>query len=118
MWEDLRTILYQTRPLAVQYSIRGRIQKNDEPAHLHQVRDKWLKFGLNLPITRDYVKFALHRTGNAEEILNEMGDHFDTNALSGDGILKMLEAIIQETLIKLNEPSQKEKRVKRELKRF
>ncbi|UCG01852.1 MAG: hypothetical protein JSW11_19880 [Candidatus Heimdallarchaeota archaeon] len=118
VWEDLRTVLYQTRPLAVQYSARGRIKKDDDSAHLSQVRDKWRKFGLNLPITPEDIKFALHRTANAEELLKEMGDRFDTNALSGDGILKMLESITQETLIKLTQPIQKEKRVKRELKRF
>lgn len=119
VWEDFRTLLYQTRPLAVQYSVGGRVKhQDDESAHFKRVRDEWNKFRLNLPITTENIRFALHRTGNAEELLNEMGDRFDTNALSGDGILKMLESIIQETLKKLKGPSQKEKRVKHELKRF
>ncbi len=119
VWEDLRTVLYQSRPLAVQYSVGGKIkQQDDESAHLRRVRDKWCKFGLNLPITTEDIRFALHRTANAEELLNEMGNRFDTNALSGDGVLQMLESIIQETLTKLKEPSRKERRVKRELKRF
>ncbi|MFW9903418.1 MAG: hypothetical protein ACFFFH_03735 [Candidatus Thorarchaeota archaeon] len=119
VWEDFRTMLYQTRPLAVQYSVGGRIkQQNDESAHLERVRDKWHYFGLNLPITTEDIRFALHRTGNAEELLNEMGNHFDTNALSGDGILKVLDYIIQETLKKTKDPSQRKRTVKRELKRF
>jgi GTPase SAR1 family protein len=119
VWEDLRTLLYQTRPLAIQYSVGGRIKhQNGEPAHLSRVRDKWFEFGLNLPITSEYTKFALRRTANAEELLAEMGDRFNTNALSGAGVLKMLDFIIQETLKILKGPNQKERRAKRELKRF
>ncbi|MFX1515780.1 MAG: hypothetical protein ACFFC6_05680 [Promethearchaeota archaeon] len=118
VWEDFRTVLYQTRPLAVQYSGGSIKQQNDESAHVRSIRDKWKKYGLRMPITPEDLRFALHRTGNAEELLNEMGDRFDTNALSGDGILEMLESIIQETLRKLKDTNQKERRVKRELKRF
>ncbi|MFX1507586.1 MAG: hypothetical protein ACFFDC_15990 [Promethearchaeota archaeon] len=119
VWEDLRTALYQTRPLAIQYSAGGRIKEyDDESAHINQVRDKWHKFGLSLPITSEDIKFALHRTAKAEELLVEMGDRFDTNALSGYGILKMLESILQETLKKLKDPIQRKRTAKRELKRF
>jgi hypothetical protein len=115
VWDDLRTALYQTRPLAVQYSVG---EHDDESAHLNQVRERWHKFGLNLPITSEDINFALHRTANAEELLMEMGDRFDTNALSGYGILQMLESIIQETLKKLKDPGQRKRTVKRELKKF
>ena len=119
VWEDLRTVLYQTRPLAIQYSVVGRIKEHDdESAHINQVRNKWFKFGLNLPISSEDINFALHRSANAEELLMEMGDRFDTNALSGYGILKMLESIIQEALKKLKDPGQRKRTVKRELKRF
>ncbi|MFX0123285.1 MAG: hypothetical protein ACFFAE_06565 [Candidatus Hodarchaeota archaeon] len=121
IWEDFRDLLFQNRPLAVQY-LGGikRIQQDDESTYFGRVRDRWRKFGLDLPITAEDIRFALHRTANAEELLSEMGDRFDTNALSGDGILKLMDFIIQERFSKLEDLTQKEKRriMKRKLERF
>ena len=118
LWKKFRSMLFQSRPLVIQYS--GGFQQNDEISYYGRVRDKWREFGLNLPISKEAIATTLHRTASAGELLGKMGDYFDTNALSGNGIMKMMDSIIQETLAKFEDPNLQDKRrlIKRKVKKF
>ncbi len=118
LWKKFRSMLFQTRPLAIQYS--GGFQQNDEITYYGRIRDKWREFGLNLPISKEAIATTLHRTANTGELLGKMGDYFDTNAISGNGIMKMMDFIVQETLAKFEDPNLQDKRrlIKRKVKKF
>ena len=108
IWERFKSILFQSRPLAIQYSGEG--QQDDDQTSLGRVREKWQQFGLNFPISKDAVMDALHSTANAGKLLDEMGIYFDTNALTGSGIIKIMDSIIQKTLSRLDDPSLQDKK--------
>ncbi|MFX1286500.1 MAG: Rab family GTPase [Promethearchaeota archaeon] len=119
IWGKLRSILFQSRPLAIQYSGgTSTIAENDESTYYGRVRDKWREFGLNLPVSEEVIKTALHQTASAGELLKEMGEYFDTNALSGQGIMNMMDSIIQETITKLENPLTDKKELKRKIKKL
>ncbi len=123
IFDNFCSILYRNRPLAMQYTGGiGNVQliEEEEPTFFGRVREKWGEFGATLPITKEAVESALTRAASAGELLAEMGDFFYTNALSGNGIMEMMDSIIQETLTKIEDPSFKEKRMpmKRKIKKF
>ncbi len=103
LWERFKAILFQSRPLAIQYS--GGAQQDEEKTSYEHVRDKWGEFGMNFPIQEEAIRDALYSMANAGKLLDEMGAFFNTNALSGSGIIKMIDSIIQETLTRLEDPS-------------
>ena len=66
------------------------------------------------------MESALQRSSSAGDLLAELGKCFDTNALSGEGILPMIDSIIQETLTRRVDPSQRQKKrgIIRKLEKF
>jgi len=111
LWNKVKGILFQFRPLAIQYS-----NSIDDPDIHGKIREKWGPFGVELPILEELVRLATEKAGCAGEILSDM-EIFNTNALMGNGILEMFNHIIQETLIK-NEISQEKTKVRRQFRRF
>ena len=103
LWERFKSILFQSRPLAIQYS--GGVQQDEEQTSYDHVRDKWSEFSRNFPIPAEAIMEALNSMANAGKLLVEMGAFFDTNALSGSGIFKMIDSILQETLSRREDPN-------------
>ncbi len=121
MWSDFGSLLFQRRPLAMQYS--GGIefvQREGASDSFTRVRDKWSDYDILLPISQEEVKKALVATASASGFLSEIGDFFYTNALTGKGILDMMDSIIQKTIIKMADPSFMKKRtvIKRRIRKF
>ncbi|MHA2248458.1 MAG: hypothetical protein ACXADY_26150 [Candidatus Hodarchaeales archaeon] len=121
IWSDFGSLLFQRRPLAMQYS--GGIEHVESEGYndsLVRVREKWSDYDVLLPISQEEIEEALVATASASGFLSEIGDFFYTNALSGNGILKMMDSIIQKTMIKIDDPSFQKKRTetKRRIKKF
>ncbi len=121
MWKNFSNLLFQRRPLAMQYS--GGIeffQHEGAGDSFGRVRDKWGDFGISLPISETELNSAIKNTASASEILSEMGDFFHTNALVGDGVLEMIDSVIQKSLIKIGDPDYQKKRtvIKRKIRKF
>lgn len=121
LWSKFKSILFQSRPLAMQYSTESSSISNEDDSDMYgRIRDNWQFFGVDLPIPKDLVKFAIEKAGCTGELLSEMEAVFDTNALLGSGILMMIDHIIQDTLIKIGDSSaQKVKEpIRRQFRRF
>jgi GTPase SAR1 family protein len=120
---DFGNILFQRRPLAMQYS--GGIEymeKTTETDSFARVRTKWMKYWLNFQSLRDsQVETALMSAANARSFLEEMGDFHTTNALQGNGVLELMDSVIQKKLeLAEKEPrlSKPSRTIKRRIKRF
>ncbi|MFX0174069.1 MAG: hypothetical protein ACFE9L_19460 [Candidatus Hodarchaeota archaeon] len=120
---DFGNILFQRRPLAMQYS--GGIEymeKITETDSFARVRSKWMKYWLDFQSLKDsQVETALMSAANARGFLEEMGDFHSTNALQGNGVLELINSVIQKKLEltekdpRLSKPS---RLIKRKIKRF
>ncbi|MHA2245503.1 MAG: hypothetical protein ACXADY_11105 [Candidatus Hodarchaeales archaeon] len=111
IWENFKSLLFKSRPLAMQYSAGIKVlQQTEDSAYFGKIRNKWHKFGLLTPISHENIEAALHQSSNARVLLAEMGKCFDTNALSGEGILPLIDSIIQETLTRKVDPSQRQRK--------
>ncbi|MFX0208941.1 MAG: hypothetical protein ACFFDT_23355, partial [Candidatus Hodarchaeota archaeon] len=120
---DFGNILFQRRPLAIQYS--GGIEymeKTTETDSFARVRSKWMKYWLDFQSLKDsQVETALMSAANARSFLEEMGNFHTTNALQGNGVLEFLDSIIQNKLeLAEKEPrlSKPSRPIKRKIKRF
>ena len=121
LWSDFKDLLFQYRPLAIQYSMKSDLARKEEDSDIYgRIREKWLYFAVNLPIPEELVMLAIEKAGSAGDFLSEMEAVFDTNALMGSGILKIIDHITQEALIKIGESSiQKTKEpIRRQFRRF
>lgn len=118
LWVNLKSKLFQFRPLAIQYSISTIAAPEEDDLEVYdRIRENWAFFGVKLPLNEEMVRFAIEKAGCAEELLTELGSFFDTNALNGIGILDMIDHMIGQSLIKFETSGEKEP-VKRKLKRF
>ncbi|MFX0123278.1 MAG: hypothetical protein ACFFAE_06530 [Candidatus Hodarchaeota archaeon] len=115
--EDFGKLLFQRRPLAMQYSggiehiIHETTKKSDS---FRRVREKWNDYYINFNhLTKDKVNFAIESAANARNLLtSDMGEFFNTNALLGTGIMALWDSIIQEklkeaTVLKIDKNSKK-----------
>ncbi|MHA2247575.1 MAG: hypothetical protein ACXADY_21685 [Candidatus Hodarchaeales archaeon] len=124
IFENFCSLLFRDRPLAMQYS--GGVREGpleDDSAYFGRMRKKWGDFGATLPITKEIIDFSLTRATTADNLISKMtkfGNLFNTNALSGEGIIEMIDFIIQETLKKNEDPNSTQKIIpkKRKIKKF
>ncbi|UCG01857.1 MAG: hypothetical protein JSW11_19910 [Candidatus Heimdallarchaeota archaeon] len=116
--EDFGKLLFQRRPLAMQYSggIEQIYETTSESSSFGRVRVKWIDYDVNFyHLKRENIKFALESAANAKNLLTtDMGEIFNTNALIGTGIMALWDSIIQEklkaaTALKIDKKSKKRK---------
>lgn len=114
--EDFGKLLFQRRPLAMQYS--GGIEQIKETTSdsnsFGRVRAKWIDYNVSFNhLTKENVSFAIESAANARNLLtDDVGEFFNTNALLGTGIMALWDSIIQEKLketivLKLDKKSKK-----------
>lgn len=121
VWGNFSNLLFQRRPLAMQYSGGIEFFQHEESSDsFGRVRDKWGDFNISLPISETELNSAIKNAASASEILAEMGDFFHTNALIGDGVLEMIDSVIQKSLAKIGDPDYQKKRtvIKRKITKF
>ncbi|MHA2224154.1 MAG: hypothetical protein ACXAC8_03045 [Candidatus Hodarchaeales archaeon] len=105
--EEFGKLLFQRRPLAMQYS--GGIEQihhdTKDKDSFARVRAKWIDYNVNFHIINDkIIQSAILAATNAQNLLSEdVGSFFNTNALLGSGIMDMWDSIIQERLTKFIE---------------
>jgi GTPase SAR1 family protein len=116
--ESFGKLLFQRRPLAMQYS--GGIERihetKSESNSFGRVRAKWIDYNVNFNhLTKENVSYALKSAANARNLLtSDVGEIFNTNALLGTGIMALWDSIIQEklkeaTVLKVDKKSKKRK---------
>jgi len=120
--EDLGKLLFQRRPLAMQYS--GGIEQIHETTSdnnsFGRVRAKWINYKVNFnQLTKENMNFALESAANAKNLLTtDIGEIFHTNALVGTGIMALWDSIIQEKLKETTVLREDKKLKKRKIRKF
>ena len=120
--EDFGKLLFQRRPLAMQYS--GGIEQihdiTSDSNSFGRVRAKWINYSVNFnQLTKDNVNFALESAANAKNLLTaDIGNLFSTNALVGTGIMALWDSIIQEKLKEATVLREDKKPKKRKIRKF
>ncbi len=120
--EDFGSLLFQRRPLALQYggAIEYTSEKSERDPFL-RVREKWNNYTCTLSsLNSESIDSAIKAAGNARVFLAQMGTFYSTNALNGLGIIELFETIIKKKLeenvvISTDRP---EGVIRRKIKRF
>ncbi|MFX1506580.1 MAG: hypothetical protein ACFFDC_10805, partial [Promethearchaeota archaeon] len=120
--EEFGKLLFQRRPLAMQYSggIEQIHETTSESNSFGRVRAKWINFDVYFKhLTREDVNFALESAAKAKNLLtSDMGEIFNTNALVGTGIMALWDSIIQVKLKEAIVSTITEKPKKRKIRKF
>jgi GTPase SAR1 family protein len=120
--EAFGNLLFQRRPLAMQYSggIEQIHETTSESNSFGRVRAKWIDFQVHFnSLTRTNVSFALESAANAKNLLtSDVGEFFNTNALLGTGIMALWDSIIREKLSKAIDFKEDKKSKKRRIRKF
>ncbi|MFW9903325.1 MAG: hypothetical protein ACFFFH_03255 [Candidatus Thorarchaeota archaeon] len=118
----LGKLLFQRRPLAMQYSGGiEQIHKSTSGSNsFGRVRAKWIDFQVNFNnLTKDKVNFALESAAKAKTLLtSDVGEFFNTNALLGTGIMPLWDSIIREKLNKTIDFKKDKNSKKRRIRKF
>lgn len=112
-WEDFMNLIYQQRPLALQYvksiGIFQNIDCTDDS--FNEVRVTWQDYKLHFQRIRETIQDAIKLVGETDLVIESIGKFFSTNAVEGKGIEELFNAIIQYCLQKEKDPS-----IKREIR--
>jgi len=122
--KELGDLLFQRRPLAIQYS--GGLEfmhEGKQTDSFGRVRSKWDVFDFDLKLlTSESIEAAIVSAGNSRSLLKDMGSFYSTDALKGIGIQEILDRIILDKLPELTIDDSKLKDdtsvIKRKIKRF
>ncbi len=121
-WDNFNTLIFKQRPLALQYarSVGVFQHKGISDDAYDKVRHEWQNYYLNSTMIYQNIGEAINRITETDQILSQLGDFFSTNAILGDGIKELFDAIIIRDLQKLIEgEGGKNKRVaKRKIRKF
>ncbi|MHA2290272.1 MAG: hypothetical protein ACXABG_15915 [Promethearchaeota archaeon] len=120
---ELGNLLFQRRPLAIQYS--GGIEFMDERKQtdsFSRVRSKWDIFDFDLRLlSSESIESAIVSAGNSRNLLADMGTFYSTDALRGIGVQEILDEVILNKLPELMTEDIKSKAdpvIKRKIRRF
>ncbi|MFX1515785.1 MAG: hypothetical protein ACFFC6_05705 [Promethearchaeota archaeon] len=120
--EGFGKLLFQRRPLAMQYSggIEQIHETTSESDSFGRVRSKWIDFQANInSLTKANVSLALDSAADAKNLLtSDLGEFFNTNALLGSGIMALWDSIIREKLSKVIDVKKDKKSKKRMIRKF
>ena len=114
---EFNNLIFKQRPLALQYARPiGILQENKiSDISYDRVRKTWKEYNFNYPVNQKSVEKAIKQAGETNQVLSSMGTYFSTNAVKGDGIRELFDAVIQFNLqeirnIKLKSSKKFEKR--------
>ena len=102
--EDFGKLLFQRRPLAMQYS--GGIERfhhnTSDSDSFGRVRAKWFEYSVNFNrLTSENIYSSIASASNARNLLSaDVGEFFSTNALLGTGVMELWDSVIHEKLLK------------------
>jgi hypothetical protein len=122
--KELGDLLFQRRPLAIQYTGGIEyIQEGDQTDSFGRVRSKWDVFGFDLKLlTSESIESAIVSAGNSRNLLSDMGYFHSTDALKGIGVQEILDKILSDKLPELTIDDSKLKDdtsvIKRKIRRF
>ncbi len=106
-WEDFMNLIYQQRPLALQYGksigIFQNIDYTDDS--YNGVRVTWQDYKLHFQRIRETIQDAIKLVGETDSVIGSIGKFFSTNAVEGKGIEELFNAIIQDCLKEEKDPS-------------
>ena len=122
--KELGDLLFQRRPLAIQYS--GGLEFMEEGKQTDsfgRVRSKWDTFDFDLKLlTSENIEAAIVSAGNSRSLLSGLGQFYSTDALKGTGIQEILDRIILNKLPEITLDDSKVKNdtssIKRKIRRF
>jgi len=121
-WEDFKNLTFKQRPLALQYARSVGILQDNGISHeaYDKVRNEWQNYYLNSTMIYKNIGEAINRTTETDQIISQIGDSFSTNAILGDGIRELFDAIIIRDLQEFSEISTKKNQriTKRKITRF